>query len=184
MDNVFRWEYLELKSSLEQSAAEALDELWQHLLDNSNTYTWTNPNTRGNLFKTAKDFKAYYSNLAQPFRVFESLQPVITTVDDQYLHQAIGADFYKSLIEKSSPSDLEKEAIVLIKKAAANYIVMQSCLQLPAKLTPQGFTIQLSSSDSANQAEASAPDNTLSILRTTCENNGNSSYSSAKEAIE
>lgn len=173
MDNVFRWEYLELKSNLEQSAAEALDELWQHLLDTGSTYTWTNPNTRNKLFKTAKEFKTYYANLQQPYRVFESLQPIMVTVEDQYLKQAMGSVSYDALIDAATPSDLEKEALVLIKKAAAHYIVMQACLQLPAKLTPQGFTIQLSSSDSANQSEQAAPDNTLSVLRSTCENTGN-----------
>lgn len=172
-DNIFRWEYNELKANLEQQAAEALEELWAHLLAAGSTYTWTNPNTRSKLFQNAIEFKSYYPNLQQPFRVFESLLPIISTVEDHFLKQAIGDAFYTALIAKSSPSDAEKSAIVLIKKAAAFFIVMQSCTQLPVKLTPNGFTIQLSSSDSANQGESAAPDNSLSVLRSSCENTGN-----------
>lgn len=184
MDNVFKWEYLELKESLETQAAEALDELWQHLISNGTAYSWVNPLTDTTVISSASEFKKYYPSILHMHRVFPALQPIMIAIQDQYMADAIGAEFFASLLDIATPDAVEKEALELIKKAVAHLTIMQATIQLPARLTPNGFTVQLSSnSDATDAGQLASSTATLSTLRSSCESTGGRYIMQLKEHL-
>jgi len=184
MENVFRWEYLEMKEALEAQAAEALDELWQHLFTSGADYTWTNTSEQKTVIKTAIEFKKYYRSLQHSFRVFAALQPVMVIIQDQFLIDAIGAAFFKALTENATPTDIEKEALDLLKKAAAYLTIMAATEQLPSSITPQGFTVLMSgAADAVTAGQAQASAETLSTLRSSCEKTGTGYVQKLKEFL-
>ncbi len=173
MENAFRWEYLELKTALEQQAAEALDELWQHLFTTGSTYTWTATNIHGTIIKTATEFKKYYLPLQHSYRCFAAMQPVMVSIQDQLIHDAITKEFFEDLRDNASPSDIEKEAIELLKKAAAYLTIMASTEQLSVKISANGFTVLMQdAADAPYKGESVAPGESLSLLRSSCEKIG------------
>jgi hypothetical protein len=173
-ENAFRWEYNEIKNALENQAAEALDELWQHLHDSGGTYEWNPTNIQGTIIKTATEFKKYYHPLQQSYRCFVSLQPVMITVQDQIIHDAITKEFFEYLRDLEAPEDEEKAAIELLKKAAAYLTIMQAVGQLSVKLSANGFTVLLGdASDEPYKGQQNAPADQLSLLRSSSEKIGN-----------
>jgi hypothetical protein len=173
LENAFRWEYLELKNALELQAAEALDELWQHLFESGSTYSWTATNIQGTIIKTATEFKKYYLPLQQSYRCFASLQPVMITIQDQLIHDAITKEFFVYLRDHATPSDAEKIAIELLKKAAAHLTIMAATEQLSVKISGNGFTVLLNdASDAPYKGDGAAPSDNLSLLRSSCEKIG------------
>lgn len=173
MENAFRWEYLELKNALEQQAAEALDELWQHLFTSGETYSWTATNIHGTIIKTATEFKKYYLPLQHSYRCFAALQPVMVSIQDQLIHDAITKEFFEYLRDISDPNDEEKAAIELLKKAAAYLTIMAATEQLSVKISGNGFTVLMQdATDAPYKGEAAAPGDSLSLLRSSCEKIG------------
>jgi hypothetical protein len=173
LENAFRWEYMELKNALEVQAAEALDELWQHLFESGSTYSWTATNIHGTIIKTATEFKKYYLPLQHSYRCFAALQPVMVTVQDQLIHDAITKGFFEYLRDKEAPTDQEKVAIELLKKAAAYLTIMQATEQLSVKISSNGFTVLLNdASDAPYKGDVAAPGENLSLLRSACEKTG------------
>jgi hypothetical protein len=169
LDNVFRWEFEKLEDALKKDAAQALDDLWKHLIDNKATYTWTNPITTKSPIKTGADFKAVYPVVHHVYRIFPMLIAIMETVMDQHILPSIGEGFYGALESKTNPGDDEKAAMVLIKKAVAHYTIMESCTFLPARITHEGFTVLIGGNELASQGQQHAPDSTLSALRNSCE---------------
>lgn len=174
LENAFRWEYLELKNALEQQAAEALDELWQHLFTSGSTYSWSATNIHGTIIKTATEFKKYYLPLQHSYRCFAALQPVMVSIQDQLIHEAITEEFFVYLRDAATPSNEDKVAIELLKKAAAYLTIMASTEQLSVKLSSNGFTVLLNdASDAPYKGDGAAPADNLSLLRSSCEKIGN-----------
>ena len=173
LDNAFRWEYLELKNALETQAAEALDELWEHLFVSGSTYSWSATNIHGTIIKTATEFKKYYLPLQHSYRCFAAMQPVMVSVQDQIVHDAITKEFFIDLRDKATPSDEEKVAIELLKKAVAYLTIMASTEQLSVKISGNGFTVLMQdATDAPYKGETAAPGDNLSLLRSSCEKIG------------
>jgi hypothetical protein len=173
MENAFRWEYLELKNALEQQAAEALDELWQHLFENANFYSWVNTSSHPTIIKTATEFKKYYLPLQHSYRCFAALQPVMVTIQDQLIHDAISKEFFEYLRTNTGPTEAEKIAVDLLKKAAVYLTIMASTEQLSVKVSVNGFTVLLQdATDAPYKGESAAPGDSLSLLRSSCEKIG------------
>lgn len=174
LENAFRWEYLELKNALETQAAEALDELWEHLYAKASDYSWEPTNTHKTIIKTATEFKQYYMPLQHSYRCFSAMLPVMVSIQDQVLHDAITKEFFEYLRDKESPSDEEKPAIELLKKATAYLTIMAATEQLSVKISGNGFTILLQdATDAPYKGEAAATGDNLSLLRSSCEKIGN-----------
>jgi hypothetical protein len=173
LENAFRWEYLELKNALEQQAAEALDELWQHLFESGSTYSWAATNIQGTIIKTATEFKKYYLPLQHSYRCFTALQPVMVTVQDQIIHDAITKDFFEYLRDVADPSAEEKIALELLKKAAAYLTIMAATEQLSVKISGNGFTVIMhDAADAPFRGDLNAPAENLSLVRAACEKTG------------
>lgn len=172
LDNVFRWEFEKLEDSLKQSAAQAVDDLWQHLISNASTYSWQNPLTTTSPIKTGYDFKKVYPVVHHVYRIFPMLLPIMETVMDHHILPSIGEEFYEALMQISNPNEDEKAAILLIKKAVAHLTIMEACTSLPARISYEGFTVLMGGNELASQGQQHAPDSTLSALRNSCETKG------------
>ena len=163
-DNVFAWEYREVKDELQNKVAKALDNLWKELYG-EHDYEWGDTSAFQSIFKTAADFANVYP-LHQPYRIFPLLQPVIVKVEELFINDSIGEAFYNELIENTDPSDDEAKAIKYLKMAIANLTIHKSISDLPVKITPQGFTVLFhNANDQPYMGEQHAPDNLLSMLR-------------------
>lgn len=173
LENAFRWEYLELKNALEIQAAEALDDLWQHLFDNKLKYSWVSTNIKGTIITTATEFKKYYTPLQHSYRCFTAMQPVMITIQDHIINEAITNEFFEYLRDKSTPTDIEKVAIDLLKKAAAFLTIMASIDQLSVKISANGFTVLLhDAADSPYKGDGATTPENLSLFRSSMENIG------------
>lgn len=116
LENVFRWEFEKLEDTLKKDAAQALDDLWKHLIESGSTYSWENPIKTTSPIKTGDDFKKVYPVVHHVYRIFPMLIPIMETVMDQHILPSIGETFYDALITNNTPNDDEKAAVVLIKK--------------------------------------------------------------------
>lgn len=180
MQPLHKWEYERLLASLEDKGCFALEAMLTHLNEKAIFYDWTKPDKYNSIFLTGTELSDYFT-LSQPHRVFESLRPVVKKVEDQYIRRSIGKEFYNTLIAKNDPDDDEKELIEILKNAVANLTIKTACEELPARITPAGFTVLLgTSTDKPNEGESSAPDNLLSILNTTTWQSGNSYLDEAR----
>lgn len=180
MQAAHRWEYNEVKESLEDKGAYAIDALLKFLFANAEDYeAWTDSEeyqeAAGQLFRTGADFNKYF-RLHQPYRTWWELRPVISEVEDFYIHSAIGETFYEQLKDEPDASDETMAAVVMIKKAVAHLTIVKAIEKLSVKITPQGFTILLSagSTDAANSGDAAVRDPQLSMLHDSCTRSGES----------
>jgi hypothetical protein len=154
-ENVFKWEYMEVKDQLLEAAAIALDELWQHLYANGDEYDWEDPTDYQLAITTAKEFSQCYA-LHQPYRVFPLLQPIIKTVEKLFIVGGIGKTFLQELKEIDS-ADLviaeedtdaqeaikktKAEVLDLLKLAIAHFTIHKAYSKLPVKITDKGLTV-------------------------------------------
>jgi len=139
-ENVFNWEYREVKEELQNKVALAWDNLYKYLFANAATFEWENPQPYSTIFKTAEDFKAYYP-VVQPYRNFPLLLPIIAKVEKLFVHDAIGKDFLAELKENTDDDADTLEAIDLLKSAIAHFTIHKASIDLPVKITAEGFTV-------------------------------------------
>ncbi len=170
-DNLFRWEYEEVKESLADAACEAYEKLVAYLIAHATALGWTNPQTDC-IFNSALELADCIA-LHQPYRVFRLMLPIIKIVEKTFIYQTVGDDFYKALIAKANPDADEKAVLDLLRLAVGNLSVYKATLQLPVKITPWGLTVMYHPpKDKTNNADQSAPDARLSTLANTSLSDG------------
>jgi hypothetical protein len=177
-----KWEYEKVAAGLEEDGCWALERLIKYLFDNASTLSWSPSDEYKIIFQSAAEFKKFYP-LHQPFRTFESLRPLITQIQDQYIIASIGDDFFEELRVYAGADANHLKAIVLIKKAVANLTIMRAVEVMSVRVTREGFTVQLSDSETASTAQANAPENQLSMTRNQCQLNGESYLNELKEFL-
>lgn len=158
MQGAYRYQKESIRQSLEDNGLYALELLYQYLMANTGTYTaWATSDAykrmNRNIIKTGTDFTDMY-HLAQPYRSFNAMQPLLQEVEDLILIPAMGESFYKDLVSKASPSTIEKDLIIILKKAAANITVHKACTKLSLAATPNGIMVMLGSADNQPQGQA------------------------------
>jgi hypothetical protein len=141
----FRWEFNEVRDTLEDKGCKALDQLITYLYANKVALAWTAPANIPVVFKTGTEFTVYYG-LKYPHRTFMSLVELVSEVEEQYIGSSIGDAFLVALIAKDAPNDLEKAAIKLIKKAVANLTAMKAIEKKPVRITPHGLFVMIGDS--------------------------------------
>jgi hypothetical protein len=173
-ENVFGWEYREVKEELRDKSAKAIDKLWQHLHDNASEYEWTDPSPVKTIFKTGSEFSEYFM-LHQPYRVFPLLKPIIKKVEELFVWDAIGKEFFIELkaADPSSDEDISY-AIELLKSAIAHFTIHKAVSELSVKKTENGLTVLLGdATDQPYKGERIAPDNLLTFTRDEALRDGN-----------
>ena len=169
-----RWAFLELREMLADKGCAGLEELLIFLNeDKPNDVDWTLPDGYNSIIKTGKDFSRYFT-IYQPYRTFENLRPIITSVEDEKIRPAIGDVFFERLRDATTPAPEEKKAIELVKKAVAYFAITKGCALLPVRLGSDGFTVALDrTTDMTNQGQQQAPAVQMSVLSNTSENIAN-----------
>lgn len=170
----FRWEFNEVREALEDKGCKAIDQLYNYLYTTAVVPAWVAPERLSIVFKTGAEFTRFY-DLKYPERTFQTIAHLVKDVEEQYIGSAIGDAFLKELIAKANPSDNEKEAISLIKKATANLTAMKAIEKKPVRITPYGlFTLLGDSVDDANPKEKTAATAQLQLQREALERDGES----------
>lgn len=183
MQPLHAWEFERLREYLEDKGCFALESFLSHINANAVTYSWEKPTAYKSIFLTGKEFSEYYP-LYQPHRVFELLRTVIKDVEDRFIRNLIGDDFFESLRDSAS-TDAEQAVVQLIKKSVANLAVATACKVLPVKITPQGFTVLLSDAGDKNyKGEAQAPAENLQALHNHCMYVGNGFLNKMKAYLD
>lgn len=174
-----RWEYNKIEEHLADKGAFAIEDLLKYLFANeAANLLWTDSEEYAEatslIFKTAGEFNKYF-RVYQPYRTFWALRAMILEAEDQYISSTIGEDFFTELKELDVPDANEKKAITLLKKATAQLAIVKAIEKLSVIITEKGFTVQLTAgnADAANAGDASAKDNQLSLLYSSCEKDGN-----------
>lgn len=178
MPAAFRWEYEALKESLIEKAYQALESLLLLMEQNSlqdELATWLSSDgyTRRNkyLIKSPLDFDDRYS-IYQPFRSYHLLQSCMADVEKLYVYGCIGKTFYAILSALAEPSDIEKEAIELLKDAIVNLSISQAFKKLPVRITDKGLTVFQGGGDGKDADRGSAPETYATQVENTAEANG------------
>ena len=170
----FRWEFNEVRDALEEKGCKAIDQLYNYLYTTVVVPAWVAPERLSIVFKTGAEFTRFY-DLKYPERTFQTIAHLVKDVEEQYIGSAIGDAFLKELIAKPNPSDNEKEAISLIKKATANLTAMKAIEKKPVRITPYGlFTLLGDSVDDTNPKEKTAALQQLNMQRDALERDGES----------
>lgn len=170
-----RWAFLQLREMLFDKGSAGLEELLILLYENKpQGVTWEVPSVFDTAIKTGKEFNQYYT-IYQPYRTFESLRPVVKVVQDEVIIPAIGEVFLQALVSKTSPSNDEKQAIILIKKCVAHLTIKMAAALLPVKIGADGWTVALDrTTDTTNQGGQQAPAIQLQVMSDAAENTGRS----------
>jgi hypothetical protein len=178
-----------VKDALQEKSAIAIDKFLKFLFNHKDDYPeWTGSeeykDLTGLIFQTAEDFDRYFKT-SQPFRLFWDFRPLIKEVQDFYIVSAIGADFFKELLELDAPDDDETEARILIKKAVAQYTIVKAIEKRSAQVGTQGFTVKVlgAYSEGVDYDKQDAPDSRLSLLYQSCERAGDSYLLQLKEFL-
>lgn len=182
MQAAHRWEFEQLRDALADKGCQAIETLLQHLFDNKTTYNWALPVEYKTSFLTGKEFSKYFP-LFQPYRTFENLRPLVVQVEDQYIRPTIGDAFFEELRDKTAPSEKDKRAIYLLKKAVANLTIKTAIEVLPVKLSVDGFTVLLQATEKANQGEEAAPGGQLDKTYASVDRSGESYLVHLKEFL-
>jgi hypothetical protein len=189
MQAAHRWEYNEVKENLADKGAWAIEALLKFLYANKGDYSeWTDSEEYAELsdliFLSGSDFTRYFT-LHHPHRVFWSLRTLIKEVEDFYIISAIGKDFFKTLKETEAPEDEVKDAIILIKKAVAQYTIVKAIEKFSVKVSDRGFTIKAlgAYSEGTGYDDQVAPDPQLDLLYKSCERTGDAYLVQLKEFL-
>ncbi len=172
-ENVFGWEYREVKEELKDKCAKALDRLWEYLYEDGSEFDWTDPSPVKLLYKNGADFNKSYA-LHQPHRVYPQLKPTIKKVEELFIWDAIGEEFLEELKELENPTDHTKKVIDLLKSAIAHFTIHKIVGTLSIKVTENGLTVLLNDAgDQPYKGERIAPDNLLTMTRDEALRDGN-----------
>lgn len=182
-ENIFQWEFLQVKDELEGKVARATNDLWKYLYANAAAFDWVDPSPFKTVFKTADDFSNCYT-LHLPYAVFPMLKPIIKQVETLFIHDAIGEEFLEELKVLAEPSADETKALALLRNAIAHFTIHKSVDTLPIKISRHGFTVLMNeATDKPYKGEASAPSNLMSLLRTERLKDGNLYMSKLKTML-
>lgn len=167
-----RWEFEQIRESLSRKGCFALEIMMAFAYDNATILAWTPPSPIVCIFKTGVEFCRYFP-VYQAYRCFESLRPIIKQVEDQYIRNSIGSDYFDTLRDKASPTTQEAAVLEYIKKAVANLTIKTAIEALSVKVGYYGFTVALQgNADLVQQGEQNAPDNQLSLMLASTERTG------------
>lgn len=171
--NAPRWQFLELRKNLEEKGCAALEELLIFLNEElPEGVTWTVPETYDLLLNNGKYFNQYFS-ISQPYRTFESLRPIVKSIEIDEIIPLIGKPFFSYLKGLTEPSDLESQALTLLKKAIAYLTIKSAAELLPVNISADGLTVALThNTDQPNQGQQQASEVQMSVLVNSCLSSG------------
>jgi hypothetical protein len=178
-----RWEYLELKNSLQDCAIDGIEQLLAYLYDNkADLALWTASDEYKAIddfvIKTGTDFAKQYP-LYSPLYTYWALKPVMADVEENYLAAKYGRDLLawiktQDTIEVTVPGNGMVDVKKLVKKAVAFLTIKHACDQFVPRLDKNGFTIVLKGNvdDSSSDGFTAASLHQIELKKRTCDSDG------------
>lgn len=184
MEPMHRWEYEKLLANLEDKGTFALDKLIEHLYEKKDDYSWTPPAKYTGIFTSGSQYNDYYT-LYQPYRTFENLRAFVKHVEETYIRETIGDEFFEELRDNTNPSDEEIKALKFLRFAVANYTIRAAATKLPVRISADGFTTALSfQTDAVDPSQQMARAKELDILRSQAEQDGDAYLTMLKNYLD
>lgn len=161
MDAAHRWEYMELRQTLETYAADGIELLLSYLEETQvNWPLWTNSKAFKALsslyVRTGSDFMLYYP-IAQPFRTFWLLKPIITEVEENYLVSELGRPLTKWMKMQDNIMVDEQDIQWLAKSAIANLTIKHAGEKLRIQFSDAGFYFPTNANKDDSRTDTNAP---------------------------
>lgn len=178
-----KWEYLELKNTLQECAIDGIEQLLSYLYDNkSDLPLWTASDEYDALtdciIKTGTDFSKQYP-LYAPLYTFWALKPTMADVEENYLAAKFGRDLLawiksQDKIELTVPGGGLVDVKKLVKKAVAFLTIKHACEQFIPRFDKNGFTIVQSGNadDNSNDGFTSAGLGIIEDKKKSCDRDG------------
>lgn len=186
-ENVFKWEFIELREALINAAVDGSEALLVYLFDKKPAL-WTDSDAYKKiaklLIKTGSDFNDQY-DLFQPTRTYFSIRSVIAEQQERYIKEGIGAALLKYLVELADPDEDLTECIRLLKKSLAAFSIKHTAKRYAVRISDQGFTILAGEGDkdSPDQGRIGADLKTIDALAQECDDSGQDFLEKAKFAL-
>lgn len=179
MEAAHRWEFNEVKDTLEDKGLSGLESLLKFLEDNkADLPNWTASDEyayyHSFLIKSGVEFSKIYP-LFQPLRTFIALQPEMEKAETIYLEPEIGEDFLDELKATPDPDANTEKLLKLLKRALVYYAIKHAIEDLPVRISNNGFTVvseQAGSNDNAEPGRKPAPDNWMTVKMEAAERDG------------
>lgn len=188
MPSAYRWEFDGVKDALLTRALQGIESLYDYMEKNAGSFAlWTASTayTRRNRFliKNGIDFNDQY-HVYHPFRTYEAMTGIMGDVEELYVSNLIGKDFFTALKALASPSTEEKKVIADLKKAVANLCIHHAIEKLPVKITDNGITIHVASSDRGDSDKQTAGNDLLQLNMKACYRDGQNYLTKAKKYLD
>lgn len=168
-----RWVFEKMRESLAEKGLTAIELMLQELHQNKATFNWEPPaEHKDSCFLHAAQFNQFV-RLHQPYRTFDTLRPLVRQVEEEHLHNAMGASFYKALL--TSTEEASQALVLLIRKAVAQLTLKAALAVLPVRIGVEGVTVFLrDNNDTPQQGRSNAPSETLNLAYKNADENGRS----------
>lgn len=149
MQAAHRWEYNEIRNSLEDTAIAGVEQLLDYLYEKQTDYAlWTGSDEFKELdsflIKTGIDFAKQYP-LYQPYYTYWALKPVMRDAEENYLASRLGRDLL-AWVKGNAEIEIEDSSGILdvkrlLKKAIAFLTIKHACEHYNTRFDKNGFTI-------------------------------------------
>ena len=159
MGKLVGWEYKELKSFFLDKSADAEEVALTYLWANEADFPlWTASveytQFKSLLIRNGSEFRKQYRSVYQPMRTYYQLQPIVAEVQEMYLQDSIGQALLQYLRDTAAPTDTEKNAIAMLKKALAYFTIKHACMQMPIRISDSGLTVNSQYGDKEDAGSA------------------------------
>lgn len=192
--SAFQYQITNQRNTLLTEAMAMQEQLLQFLETNKSDYSeWTDSDEfkkyRSLFIKTAEQFNTIYST-ASPYRNYYFMRSIMFDCEQQIIRKAIGDPLFTDLKTKDAApdqnfSDEEKILIQKLNSAITHFTIAKAIPRLSMRLDDQGITVMSAgtSSNDDNSKRNNAPDNQLSLLMRTENDDGDAWLSDALEYI-
>lgn len=175
---VFKHDFYSIWTALSDSGMDEMEALIAFLEANAGDYPLWVASPAYNAYrmffvKNGTEFSQIYT-LKHPRRCWMNMSSIMQLVEDVYIGKSIGAAFAAELRGLTNPDEAQQAAIALIKKAVVYLTIKHAGSQRTARLTDDGFTIQVADPDAADPSRQAAADPVLARLQQETEHIGQS----------
>lgn len=187
MPAAYRWEFEEVKATLEDKALTGMEQLLEFLEENSSDFpTWANSKSYKDYFKflisSGWEFTTLY-NLHQPLRIFQALRPILQLVEDMYITPVTGENFLKELKIGTVTGSETDQLLTWLKKSEAYLCIKHAIEMLPVRISDRGFTIVDTQTVNPDGNRQPAKDNLLRIQNEAADRDGQNYLKKAKALL-
>lgn len=173
------WQVNKLEERYERAGYRAAEGLLNFLAENKASYTdWASSDAfeelTNCLISTAAEFNKHYP-IGRSRLIFMRMKPAMIDCQLKFIRPVISEAYLDELIEKLRDDDLEpadEKALVLMRKALANYTVAESLLSQVVQLGNMGVVVKaFLKTEYSNRNDSAPTDKQSQLLAERCTSN-------------